>query len=86
MQHEYRKTTYIKAEQFDGSEKMRRKYNIHDSVAVYGFKGRVESFLPDKKDHNMTRIINKGDWIVLNDGNCYPMSDDIFHKTYERVD
>ena len=87
MQHEYRKTATIMAEQFDGSKEMRLRYGIYDCVVVDGFQDSVETVLPvGFADPNTVNLIKKGDWIVLINDGYYPMDDDIFHKTYEKVD
>lgn len=49
MIHEYRKKTTIKAEQFDGSAKMARKYNGKVNPEYYIFAGEPKFVLPTKE-------------------------------------
>ncbi|WP_347981374.1 hypothetical protein [Limosilactobacillus portuensis] len=79
MLHTYRKTATIQAEQFDGSDEMIRKYDIRDHrmdgltwFDLFTVKGAME--------------IDKGDWIIGNDGKYWTIPDDIFRQTYERCD
>lgn len=79
MLHEYRKKTTIKAEQFDGSEKMIKKYDIgkHEMYDdtwfyLYTVEGAME--------------IVKGDWIVSCESGTWFIPDKVFRKIYERCD
>lgn len=86
MLHEYRKKTTIKAEQFDGSEKMMKKYNITDD----GF-GDTYTF---RLDNNCLPL--KHGWWIVDCGrhtvlgytfhSWRTMSDEDFRRTYERCD
>lgn len=76
MLKEYRKKTTIKAEQFDGSDEMIKKYDIStysmdDSewFDLYTVEGAME--------------IEKGDWIIGDDGKYWIIPDDIFRRAYE---
>ena len=76
---EYRKKTTIKAEQFDGSEKMIKKYDIgkHEMDGdtwfdLYTVEGAME--------------IVKGDWIVSCESGTWFIPDKVFRKIYERCD
>ena len=78
MLHEYRKKTAIKAEQFDGSDEMVKKYDIStysmdDSewFDLYTVDGAME--------------IEKGDWIIGDDDKYWFIPDDIFRMTYEEM-
>lgn len=79
MLHEYRKKTTIKAEQFDGSDEMIKKYDIStrsldDDVwfDLYTVDGPME--------------LIKGDWIIGGNGKYWFIPDDIFRRAYERCD
>lgn len=85
MLHTYRKITTIQAEQFDGSEKMIKEYNIIDGLRIgYGIYYSGIYRLPTKEgDMN----ISIGDWIATDiDGEHWTIDKDIFDRTYERVD
>lgn len=84
MQHEYRKKTTIKAEQFDGSIEMMQEYSIKaDREAAY-FAGFPLYTIPTKEG-NMG--LHEGDWIATGvDGEHWVIADDIFRRTYERCD
>ena len=87
MQHEYRKIATIMAEQFDGSKEMRLRYHIYGDVIVDDFQVSPVTVMPvGFADPNAVNLIKKGDWIVQINDCYYPMDDDIFRKTYERVD
>ncbi|WP_413627701.1 hypothetical protein R4B61_00420 [Fructilactobacillus vespulae] len=82
MLKEYRKKTTIKAEQFDGSEEMIKKYSI-DFIPDFGNEDFCY-FLDATYANNM--IIKIGDYIVtdINDER-YAISADDFNKTYEEI-
>lgn len=75
MMREYRKKTPIKAEQFDGSDEMIKRYSIHvfnpnlaKNIFFLGING-----------------LSIGDWIATGiDGEHWAIADDIFRRTYER--
>lgn len=85
MLHEYRKKTTIKAEQFDGTREMAKKYDIRDSLRVgYGLFHSEIYRLPTKEG---IMTIHVGDWIATGiDGEHWAIADDIFRRTYERCD
>lgn len=71
----YRKTATIKAEQFDGSDTMVKKYHIeYDEAYILPFRiETLEGWLG----------IKTGDWIATGaNGERWPIADDIFRKTY----
>lgn len=86
MLHKYKKIVPIKAEQFDGSDEMMKKYCITDD----GF-GETFTF---RKDNNCLPL--KRGWWIVNLGKITvfdytftgwkTMSDEKFRKTYERCD
>ena len=84
MLKEYRKKTTIKAEQFDGSDEMVKKYSVVDmanvtSVPLHGPRW----FLLTKEG---TMELYENDWIVTeSDGEHWSIADDIFRRTYEEV-
>lgn len=85
MLHEYRKTVTIKAEQFDGTSEMKGKYNIIDNAARANFYQVSRYVLPTKEGLMDFNAI--GDWIATGvDGEHWVIADDIFKRTYERVD
>lgn len=79
MIKEYRKKTTIKAEQFTGDPKQVFKYGIFP----YDNESSFDYFLPTKEGDMK---INKGDWIATGiDGEHWAIDQDIFERTYERV-
>lgn len=80
MLHEYRKTATIKAERFDGSAEMMRKYGIWT-----GEDGLGRWYKTLTKEGSMVFML--GDWIATGiDGEHWAIAPDIFKRTYERVD
>lgn len=83
MLHEYRRKTTIKAEQFDGSNEMVRKYNLYPALK----EGGIPTFYFFGNSY-----IAKGDIMIFaksEDDEWYPlkpMNKDEFHQTYEEVD
>lgn len=79
MIKEYRKKTTIKAERFDGSDKMAAKYNaIEREVTI------SSGWLLPTNEGLMGLDI--GDWIATGiDGEHWVIADDIFRRTYEEV-
>lgn len=83
MLHEYRKKTTIKAEQFDGSIKQVTRYKAH--IVGPTSRGDNSCFLLPTKEGDMK--LNVGDWIATGiEGEHWVIADDIFKRTYERVD
>lgn len=86
MLKEYRKTATIKAEQFDGSEEMMKKYQLIDGRDAFRFNSHID---PEKVyivtlEGNFE--INIGDWIATGvNGENWTIADKIFKKTYEEV-
>lgn len=73
----YRKTATIQAEQYDGSDEMREKYQILGS--------KVDVISPLKTIKGYVGI-NVGDWIATGTyGEHWAIKDDIFKRTYEEV-
>ena len=86
MLHEYRKKTTIKAEQFDGSEYMMKKYSINDLnyIGVGVRIGPPHYRLPTKEG---IMSLHTGYWIATGiDAEHWAIADDIFRRTYERCD
>ena len=83
MLHKYRKTTLIEAEQFDGSIKQITRYNVH--IVGPTSRGDASYFLLPTKEGSMK--LNTGDYIATGvDGEHWAIDQDIFERTYERVD
>ena len=83
MIKEYRKKTTIKAEQFDGSAKMARKYGCKINPEYYIFAGEPRFVLPTKEGGMK---FDAGDWIATGvDGEHWVIEDSIFKRTYEEV-
>lgn len=79
MIKEYRKKTTIKAEQFDGSNEMMRKYSIWTGEDALGRWYKILT-----NEGIMTFMLN--DWIATGiDGEHWAIADDIFRRTYEEV-
>lgn len=79
MIHKYRKRGLIKAEKFDGSKEMQKKYPIIDSVFGEDEYFLLSTFRPFE--------LHKGDWIITGDyGEYRVMTDNIFRRIYERCD
>ena len=77
MLHEYKKKTTIKAEQFDGTDEMIKRYSIH----VFNPNLAKNIFFLGIND------LSIGDWIATGiDGKYWIIPDDIFRRTYERCD
>ena len=75
----YRKTVLIDAEQFDGSERMIKRYNIYKDQLKHG------SYFIETKEGSLSYY--EGDWIATGvDGEHWAIVDDIFKRTYEPVD
>lgn len=86
MLHKYRKIVPIKAEQFDGSREACIKYLIFFA----GFRVEMvsQNSVPCElktKEGNMS--LHLGDYIATGvDGEHWAIDQDIFERTYERVD
>lgn len=84
MIKEYRKKTTIKAEQFDGSDEMIKKYDIQNCARIGYTIVHSNIFRLPTKEGNMS--INIGDWIATGiDGEHWCIASDIFQRTYEEV-
>ena len=83
MLKEYRKKTTIKAEQFDGSAKMARKYGGKINPEYCIFAGEPRFVLPTKEGGMK---FDTGDWIATGvDGEHWAIANDIFRRTYKEV-
>lgn len=85
MLHEYRKKTTIKAEQFDGSVGMKKKYHIVDKATFSNVPYHEDRWsLPVRYGFATVWL---GDWIATGiDGEHWIIPDEIFQRTYERCD
>lgn len=80
MLHEYKKKTTIKAEQFDGSNEMIEKYQLVKNTIFEGDYALPRLYGP-------ITIVREGDWIITDSVGAFSkMSDEDFHRTYERCD
>ena len=80
---EYRKKATIKAEQFDGSAKMARKYGGKINPEYWIFAGEPRFVLPTKEGGMK---FDTGDWIATGiDGEHWAIADSVFRRTYEEV-
>ena len=82
----YRKIATIEAEQFDGSQKMIKKYGIEDSAeSGYNDSDWEDEGLCIPTKEGYLRI-NNGDWVATGiDGEHWPIADDVFRKTYAKL-
>lgn len=85
MLKEYRKKTTIKAEQFDGSVDMKKKYHIVDKATFSSVPYHADRWsLPVKGGFVAVWL---GDWIATGiDSEHWVIDPDIFARTYERVE
>ena len=82
MLHKYRKTALIEAEQFDGTDEMGNKYNM-----LWKLDLREDMLIPYLPTREGNMFIKKGDWIATGvDGEHWTIDQDIFERTYERLD
>ena len=80
MEHTYRKTATIKAEPFDESPEMMKKYNIQYGDTGLGY----EYYLPTKEGD---MVLAEGDYIATGvQGEHWAIESSIFDATYERID
>lgn len=87
MLKEYRKTATIKAEQFDGSEEMMKKYHLIDGRDAFRFNSHIDPGKVYIVTLEGNFEINTSDWIATGvEGENWAIADEIFKKTYEEVD
>ncbi|MCT2883666.1 DUF1642 domain-containing protein [Lentilactobacillus parabuchneri] len=86
----YRKTATIKAEQFDGSKRMAKRYGAElYSESGYGYavvEGEPDGdgYVIDTPEGEL--LLRTGDWIATGvNGEHWPISDDVFRKTYSEL-
>ena len=83
MLHKYRKRVPIEAEQFNGSTKQIARYKVH--VVGPTSWGGASHFLLPTKEGNMK--LNVGNYIATGvDGEHWAIDQDVFERTYKRVD
>ena len=83
MIHKYRKIIPIEAEQFNGSTKQIARYKVH--IVGPTSWGGASHFLLPTKEGNMK--LNVGNYIATGvDGEHRAIDQDIFERTYKRVD
>lgn len=84
MLHKYRKSPIVEAEQFDGSIDMMSEYGI---VANPDALHDPEAPLYTMNTKEGPMRVHKGDYIATGiDGEHWAIDQDIFERTYERVD
>ena len=84
MLHKYRKTALIEAEQFKATNKQISDYHIGLDRSK-GHRHQVESYYLPTKEGEM--LLHIGDYIATGvDGEHWAIDQDIFERTYERVD
>ncbi|MCR1901629.1 hypothetical protein [Ligilactobacillus apodemi] len=82
MLREYRKTATIMAEQFTGDPNQVFMYDMFPDVD--NCNNKFHYFLHTKEGD---MCINPGDWIATGEnGEHWPIKDDIFKQTYELVE
>ena len=75
----YRKIATIEAEQFDGTQKMIKKYNITPPMPL------DPDYTISTLEGDM--VLGVGDWIATGiDGDNWAIKGDIFKKTYTEAD
>lgn len=86
----YRKTATIRAEQFDGSKEMAKRYGAElYSESGYGYdavEGEPEGdgYVIDTLEGEL--LIRTGDWIATGiKGEYWPIADDVFKQTYAEL-
>lgn len=86
MLHEYRKKTTIKAEQFDGSKKMAKRYGLEGFGPGEFVQDLTTMTCPSIFEEPET--IKKGDWLVMCGTSeiSEVLSDEDFRLTYERCE
>lgn len=78
----YRKTTTVKAERFDGSWAMAKKYSLENSATASKLI-ETKFYVPTL---NGRLQVHTGDWIATGvDGEHRPIADEIFKKTYAEL-
>ena len=83
MLHKYRKRVPIEAEQFNGSTKQIARYKVH--VVGPTSWGGASHFLLPTKEGDMK--LNVGNYIATGvDGEHWAIDQDVFERTYKRVD
>lgn len=82
----YRKTGTIKAEQFDGSDEMIKKYGIIKETFVIDGLWETDDYQYCIKTREGKLTVNIGDWIVTGlNGEYRAISDDVFKKKYAEL-
>lgn len=87
MLHEYRRKEPIKAERFNGSDEMIKRYHI--TVKHYDLGTPDPDFFIAyvMDDHGRDLYPDPGDWIITYEKGSYTiLSDSDFRRTYERCD
>lgn len=81
---EYRKTATIKAERFDGSFEMMKRYSINKAERIFSSAAKRKYMLPTLEG---VMAITMGDYIATGvNGEHWAIKKEIFEKTYELVE
>lgn len=87
----YRKTATIKAEQFDGSQKLVFGYSVIPSSLIDAIAGKpayysmlVDDVCQDSDDDTGV-VLEVGDWIVKEADEIEVVADDVFKQTYSEL-
>ncbi|MCR5524701.1 MAG: hypothetical protein K6F18_03450 [Lactobacillus sp.] len=79
MLHKYKLKKPVEAEQFDGSEEMMVRYPISigdDELGTWYKILTVEGL----------HLLDKGDWIISDNGDYLVIEENLFRRTYKRCD
>lgn len=80
----YRKTALIEAEQFDGSEKMIKKYDLRYNREASLYEDREIGWVISTLEGDIEVHVN--DWIATGvNGEHWAIADDVFKKTYAKL-
>ena len=84
MIKEYRKKATIKAERFDGSFEMMKRYSINKAERIFSSAAKRKYMLPTPEG---VMAITMGDYIATGvNGEHWAIKKEIFEKTYELVE
>lgn len=86
MLKEYQKIATIKAEQFDGSEEMMKKYHLIDGRDAFRFNSHIDPGKVYIVTLEGNFEINTSDWIATGvNGEHWAIDSEIFNKTYAEL-
>lgn len=86
MLKEYQKIATIKAEQFDGSEEMMKKYHLIDGRDAFRFNSHIDPGKVYIVTLEGNFEINTSDWIATGvNGEHWAIDSETFNKTYAEL-